>query len=144
MTYTYPNFTGYHWNAEQRCTNEVGVTPLYSEQPVIYGVRNLSLHFDRELTPAEKTKLDTLMASNPGYPPTEAANTVYTLKDIWETRNEFSTVLGNLPFFIYYNESNPGVSGFDRIQLHFKKGLSQAEKNKVKDEHSKLMSLKSN
>jgi hypothetical protein len=142
--YQYPQVTsGYRWNILERVKNEVGIEPINLSDVSISDVWYTVVSFDRELTAEEKTKLDTTMADNPGFPPTEPTNTVYNLKDIYETRLEFSTVLGNLPFFIYYNESTPGA-GFDRIQLHFKKGLSQAEKNKVKDEFSKLLTVKSN
>jgi hypothetical protein len=140
MDYQYTQVTtGYRWNILERIKNEVGITPTNLSDVSISDVWYTVVSFDRELTAEEKTKLDTLMANNPGYPPTEPTNTVYN----YETRLEFSTVLGNLPFFIYYNESTPG-SGFDRIQLHFKKGLSQAEKNKVVSEFSKLLSVKFN
>lgn len=145
MTYQYPQVTsGYRWNILQRCINEVGVEPTNLSDISISDVWYTVVEFSRELTAQEKSNLDTLMVSNPGYPPTEPANTVYQILDIWETRGEFSTKLGNLQFNIYYNESVPGVSGFDRIQLHFKKALGSAEKNKVKDEHSKLLTLKAN
>lgn len=145
MQYPYPQVTtGYRWNILERIKNEVGIIPTNLSDVSISDVWHTVVETDGELTAEEKTKLDTLMANNPGFPPTEAVNTVYNVKDIWETRLEFSTVLGNLPFFIYYNESVPGSGVFDRIQLHFRKGLGQAEKNKVKDEFAKLLSLKSN
>lgn len=128
---------GYRWNLLQRVFNTIGLEPT-----------NLSdigestfLSFSRELTPAEKLLIDAIMADNPTRPPT-STNTVYILKDIWETRQEFSTKLGNLPFKIYYSESVPNSNVFDRIELHFAKILGAAERNKVVDEQSKLMTLK--
>jgi hypothetical protein len=144
MDYPYTQVTtGYRWNILERVKNEVGVLPTNLSDVSISDVWYTVVSFDRELTTIEKGKLDVTMADNPGYPPAEPVNTVYNLKDIYETRGEFSTVLGNLPFFIYYNESTPGA-GFDRIQLHFRKGLGQAEKNKVVNEFAKLLTVKSN
>lgn len=138
MDYIYPKVNGgYRWNLLQRVFNTIGLEPT-----------NLSdvgdttvLSFSRELTVAEKLLVDGIMADNPTFPPT-TINTVYNLKDIWETRQEFATKLGNLPFKIYYNESVPGSNVFDRIELHFDKVLGAAERNKVTDEQSKLMTLK--
>lgn len=136
--YSYPQVNGgYRWNLLQRVFNTINLYPTN-----LSDVGDLTvLSFDRELTPAEKTLVDAIMVDNPTRPPT-TTNTVFTLKDIWETRQEFATKLGNLPFKIYYNESVPGSNNFDRIELHFAKVLGAAERNKVVDEQSKLMTLK--
>lgn len=138
-TYYYPivSQTGYRWNMLQRIYNTIGLEPINSGD---VGDQTY-LTFSRELTVQEKASVDAIMADNPTFPPT-TTNTVYSLKDIWETRQEFSTKLGNLQFRIYYNESVPGSGLFDRVELHFLKTLSAAEKNKVVDEQSKLMTLK--
>jgi hypothetical protein len=142
MTYFYPQVVGgYRWNMLQRCLNEVGIEPIDSGDTS----GQTYLAFSRELTLTEKIALDLLMLSNPTFPPANTGKTTYEIKDIWETRQQFSVAVGGgvaLEFFIYYTESVPGSGSFDRIQLHFKKALSASERNKVADEQSKLMSLK--
>jgi hypothetical protein len=141
-TYYYPQVTGgYRWNMLQRIYNTIGLEPTGSGDVQQDGVWKTYLTFSRALTTQEKASVDAIMADNPTFPPT-TTNTVYTLKDIWETRQEFSTKLGNLQFRIYYSESVPGSGLLDRIELHFLKNLSAAERNKVADEHSKLLVLK--
>ena len=135
--YTEIGNVGYRWNMLQRIKVALGFEPVSTGDTGGFTV----LIFSRDLTEQEKTLLDGVMADNPTYPPV-TTNTVYQLKDIWETREEFSTKIGTLPFNIYYTESVLGSNVFDRIELHFKKVLGAAEKNKVQDEQSKLMTLK--
>lgn len=142
MQYFYPQVQGgYRWNMLQRIINTIGIEPINSGDMEMNGSMVTFIEFSAPLTEANKTLLDGIMATNPTFPP-PTTNSVYQIKDIWETRQEFSTKVGNLPFKIYYNESVPGSGNIDRIEMHFAKTLGSAEKNKVVDEFSKLMILK--
>ena len=134
--YHYSQITsGYRWNCLQRILNTIGLEPTGLGDVQIDGVWYTVLTFSRALITAEKSQVDAIMADNPSYPP-KTAHTVYRLKEIWETRGEFSTKLGTMPFHIYYDESVRGSGVFDRIELHFQKTLGASEENKLRDEYN--------
>lgn len=136
MTYYYPQVSGgYRWNMLQRIFNAIGLEPIGSGD-----IGNQTyLDFSRELTAAEKTQVDTIMANNPTFPPTNPGTT-YVIRDVWNQKAFFESQLG-FPYKIYYSESVPGSGNVDQIELHFGT-LTNTQKNKVSSEYSKLITIK--
>lgn len=138
MTYYYTSVGsgGYRWNMLQRIFNTVGIEPTETgdvgEQTYV--------KFTRELTEAEKTLLDGVMADNPTYPP-EPNGTRFVIIDVWNRRSEIITAMG-IEYKVYYSESVPGSGDVDQIELHFNKTLTTQERNKVASEYQKLITLK--
>jgi hypothetical protein len=136
--YYYPTIgnSGYRWNALQRVHNAIGIEPIglgdVGEQTY--------LQFDRELTEAEQTTVTAVMADNPTYPPA-TTNTVFSLLDVWNRRQEIATELG-LPYDLYYNESVQGSGDVDTIEIHFKKELTAEEIQRVYDNYPRLLTIK--
>jgi hypothetical protein len=80
------------------------------------------------------------MADNPTYPPA-TTNTVFSLLDVWNRRQEIATELG-LPYDLYYNESVVGSDDIDTIEIHFKKQLTEEEIQRVYDNYPRLLTVK--
>jgi hypothetical protein len=137
-TYYYPSVgsSGYRWNVLQRIANAIGLEPValgdVGEQTY--------LEFPRGLTEEEKNAVDAVMADNPTYPP-QTANTVFTLMDVWNRRQQIADALG-LEYDLYYTESMEGSGDIDLIEIHFKKQLSEAEIQMVYDNYPRLLNLK--
>lgn len=127
---------GYAWNMVQRILNTIGIKPILTcdtgGQTVI--------EFTRELTPTEKTQLDTVMVSNPTVAPTNAGTT-FVIRDVWNQRAFFQQQIG-LTYNVYYSESVPGSGIVDQVELHFPTTLTNTQKNKVISEYGKLVSVK--
>jgi len=138
VTYNYPSVGngGYRWNILQRVFNTIGIEPAglgdIGDQTV--------LQFERPLTEEEKVALDAVMANNPTYPPA-TTNTVFSLLDVWNRRQEIATELG-LPYDLYYNESVQGSGDIDTIEIHFKKELTTEEIQRVYDNYPRLLNIK--
>ena len=139
MEYKYPQIdrtVGYAWNALQRIEQEVGLRPT-----VIGDSSGFTyVTFSRELTPGEKTILDTLMAGNPTLPPT-TAGTKFVIRDVWSQKSFIETQMG-FPYRVYYSQSTPGSGIVDEIQIHFDQTLTTQQRNKILTEYAKLITLK--
>jgi hypothetical protein len=132
FTYYYPQVQGgYRWNLLQRCLHEVGIEPMgisdVGEQTVI--------QFSRELTALEKTKLDTLMADNPTFPPSTGVGLI--IKDIWENFEAFKADCQLPGLRIFYTAAQPG-GAIDQIYLWHPTTLNTQQKNRVKTAYSNL------
>lgn len=135
MTYTYPLVTGgYRWNMLKRCLYEVGLEPINSGD----AGEQTYLTFERELTAAEKTALDTLMADNPTYPPTAGVSAQFLVDDIWEKFLQFRTACGLPNLKLYYTESVPGSGKIDSIVLQHPTPLTNTQKTSVRDAYRNL------
>lgn len=131
MKYTYSQAQGcYRWNMVQRITQEVGLEPIQTGDYYLSDGIKTIIEFTRELTSAEKTILDTLMANNPSNPPA-SVGTVFKISDIWEGLTAFNTKTG-INFKLFYSESVPGSGKVDTIELHAPTVLTNTQKNKTK------------
>jgi hypothetical protein len=136
MTYYYPIVTtGYRWNLLKRCFYEVGMEPT-----VVCDIgEQTALTFARELSEAEKGKLDTLMADNPQLPPTKGVAVQFTIEDIWEKFTQFRVAAGLPNLKLYYAESVPGSGNVDTIVLQHPTALTNTQKNNVKTAYNNLL-----
>ena len=133
-SYSYPAFSGgYHANMWHRIHYDIGIWPISSG----FVSNQMVITFDRDLTVAEKTLLDAIMASSPGQPPV-AVGTVFKVKDIWEFIDSFNTAT-TITLKVFYSESVPGSGKFDMIELHAASALTTNQKNKVASEYGKLI-----
>lgn len=126
---------GYFWNIQQRVLITIGLQCAVDGN--VGG--QTCLQFPRELTPSELTAVNNIMANNPSYPP-NTSNNVALITDIWNERAAFVAATG-LDFDVYYDESSRGSGNVNQIKLHYKKVLNNTEKNRVKSEYAKLMSI---
>lgn len=131
--YYYPLVVGgYRWNILQRCTSEVGVTPNdisdLGDQTV--------MGFARDLTTVEKTKLDTLMADQPSFPPKGGGG--FIIKDIWENFAKFKTD-ANLPNLQLYYSQSTGTGTVDQVYLWNPAPLTNSNKNNIKTAFNNLI-----
>jgi len=136
--YKYPQIdrtTGYSWNAMQRIEQEVGLKPTAIGDSSGFTFVN----FSRELTPQEKTILDTLMASNPTLPPT-SGGTKFIIRDVWNQKGLIETQMG-FPYKVFYSSSQSN-SIIDQVELHFDQVLTTQQRNKIVSEYAKLITLK--
>lgn len=130
--YNYPKVTnGFRWNLLQRCLHEIGMEP---------GVGDMGddtfIVFPRELTAAEKTILDNIMANDPQNPPPTGVRV--NIKDIFETFNELKATV-NLPNLrIYCTEAVPGSGQVNRITLWHPAPLTNTQKNAIKTAYANL------
>ena len=125
-TYYYPQVStdGYRWNMLQRCLYEVGLEPIGSGD---VGTQTY-LEFSRDLTAAEKTKLDTLMSDNPTFPPSGGGG--FIIKDIYENFTQFK-VDAKLPNLqLYYTQSQAG-GAVNQVHLWNPVVLTNANKNNI-------------
>ena len=139
MEYKYPQIdrtTGYAWNAMERIEQVVGLRPNAIGDSAGFTF----VAFSRELTEQEKAFLDSLMASNPTLPPTNA-NTKFVIRDVWTQKSFIETAMG-LPYKVFYSQSVPGSGVVDQIEIQFNKILTTQERNKIISEYGKLISLK--
>lgn len=121
FTYNYPlEEGGYHWNMLQRCRHEVGIEPIST----FITDDERVLKFDRKLTAEEKTKLDALMADEPGQPPKGTAQ--LQIDDLWERFEKFKQSSG-IDWRLYYAESVRGSGNFDLIELHCDEELNEEQ-----------------
>lgn len=133
MTYYYPKVQGgYRWNMLKRCLWEVGIEPIATSD---IGEQTV-LTFSRELTVAEKTALDTLMADNPTLPPSTGVRV--TIRDLWEDFEGFKVACGLPNLKIFFVENVSGSGAVDRIQLWHPTPLTNTEKNRVKTAYNNL------
>ena len=134
MKYEYPQITGgYRWNMMQRIEKEVGVKPTASGDS---GGKTF-VSFQNELTPEQKTLLDTLMANYPANPPV-TTNTTFVIDDLWNRKQQIEATMG-ISYDIYYIESSPNSGIIDQIKIIFNKQLTNAEKNKVRNAYAGLI-----
>jgi hypothetical protein len=137
MKYDYPQVAGgYRWNMLQRIKNAVGIEPTSSGDHSVDGVWYTRLEFSRNLMQAEKALLDTVMASNPTYPPIGTAK--FKIADLWEKLAQFNASAGT-NFQLYYNESVPGSGVIDQLELHSSGSLTITQKNKAKTSFAGLI-----
>lgn len=140
ITYTYNHIVGgYRWNILQRIIVTIGIEPLGIGDTMVGESMKTFVQFSTALSPANKSTLDTIMADNPQYPPS-TSNTIGLITDIWNERAAFQTAIG-LTYTIYYDESVRGSGNVNQIKLHFNKSLTNTEKNKVKSEYAKLITI---
>jgi hypothetical protein len=118
----------------QRIYNAIGMEPIGSGDN---SSGQTFLTFSRELTNPEKNLVDSIMASNPTFPPSPVG-TRFVVADIWNKKAQFEAAIG-LSYDIYYSESVPGSGDVDTIELHFKKSLNLTEKARVATEYGKLL-----
>lgn len=137
MDYDYQQVSGgYRWNMLQRIFNEVGIEPIGSGDVDDRTV----LTFSRPLTDTEKQKLDTLMASNPTFPPS-TGGTIFVVRDVWNQKTLIEDAMG-ATYKLYYSESVIGSGDIDQVELHFDQVLTSTQCDKVISEYGKLISLK--
>lgn len=134
----------YRWNLVQRIKAEVSTT--------ITSISDIGeetwIEFSQSLTAAQKTTLDTIMASaDPCAPPT-TGNIVVTVKDLWGGEDganfEAYKVACGLPNMrLFYKESDPvnkpGI--VDLIVIWNPAPLTTAQKNTMKNEYAKLITV---
>lgn len=136
VTYKYPKVSGgYRWNMLKRCLYEVGIEPVNTSD---IGEETW-LQFSRELTASEQAALNTLMTSNPTYPPGNDV-TIVKIQDIWEKFEAFKSACGLPNLKLYYSESIPGSGNIDTIEIHNPTPLSNSQKNILKGAYSALLS----
>jgi len=139
MEYKYPQIdrtVGYAWNAMERIEQTVGLRPQMVGDTGGFTV----VQFSRELTPAEKTLLDALMASNPTLPPTPIG-TRFVVRDVWTQKSFIETQMG-FPYKVYYSQSTPGSGVVDQIEMHFDQTLTTQQRNKIISTYANLITLK--
>lgn len=127
---------GYRWNILQRCLNEVGIEPINCFDTQIDGILKTILSFSRELTIAEKTNLDTLMANNPTLPPT-TGGTIFKIDDIWEKLANFRSTTG-IQWKLYFSQSVAN-GPIDTIELHAGQTLTTPQKNQTRNAFAALI-----
>lgn len=135
--YKYPQIdrtVGYAWNIKRRCFYEVGIAPTGSGDSGGFTF----LNFDRDLTPTEKTALDTLMASNPSLPPSGTVRV--KIGDMWNKLAQFNASSG-ADFKLYYSQSVPGSGVVDTLELHTDTPLTAQQKNKVQNAYANLLNI---
>jgi hypothetical protein len=137
MKYFYPEVTGgYRWNMLQRILNKIGIEPVVTGD--VGG--ETYVEFTRDLTPAEKTQVDQIMADNPTLPPNPTGSR-FVIRDVWNQKDSIATAMG-FPYQVYYSESVPGSGNVDQVELHFSQTLTTTQRNKIVSEYGKLISLK--
>jgi len=136
-SYRYPQVAGgFRWNALQRIKKAIGIEPIGTADLVL-DVPITVLTFDRELTRAEKTALDAVMADNPTFPPT-TGGTRFIIRDVWNQRSFLEGRLGR-SYDLYYQESTPGSGDVDEIVLVFSTTLTTGQRDQVISEFGNLI-----
>jgi hypothetical protein len=120
----------------QRCVNEVGIEPTNTGDEFNGNIMVTFLEFTRDLTATEKTKLDTLMANNPTFPPTGGGG--YIIKDIWENFAQFKLDAQIPTLQLYYTQSTTG-GATDQVYLYNPTALTTAQKNRIKTAYTNLV-----
>lgn len=100
---------------------------------------SVTLTFNPDITPAQKTSLDTLMArTDVGVIPPNPGNTNYVFKDPLDWRSNFRTLAG-LDFEIYPITNQPGGWSYE---IQFNRPLNNADKNKLQNCWASWITLK--
>lgn len=136
--YTYIGHGGYRFNVIQRCISEVGITPLWVGDLGYNDSLATVVAFASQLSAGQISLLDTLMTSNPQYPPSPGTNTRYIIKDIYEFFEQFKIDVG-VDLKIYYSETVPGSGKIDRIEIIANKTMTAQEKNRLRNSYSGLI-----
>lgn len=121
--YTYPNPGGNYLVLLLKVEKIVG------RLPNSYNVEgsNIQISFDPDITVANKTALDLLMADPlAGQIPNNAGNTTYVLNDIMDWRVQFQNLTGI--FCMIY----PSIIGNWSYEIQFDHALTTQEKNKIR------------
>jgi hypothetical protein len=139
MTYEYPPVSGYGWNLLQKISIALGVAEN------LIGISDNGeytfIHINAEVTPSQKTQLDTIMASaNPCGVPANTGNTTYRIADIWSMRQWFYDQIGIIPLF-WFEQGNDDGSGECYMYLQFPRALTNTEKNKIVNTYTKMIGL---
>lgn len=139
----------YRWNLVQRIKGEVIGT---ATNTVLTSVSDIGeetwVEFSAELTAAQKTALDTLMASaNPCDPPSSGV-VVVSVKDIWGGEDganfeAFKVAVGCPQLRLFYDNSDPlKPEIIDVITMWNPVALTNTQKNAIKSEFGKLILVK--
>jgi len=137
--YKYPQVIGgYRWNILKRCLKEVGVEPLYVGDMPENSILYTFVVFSAPLTAPQEAALNTLMSNNPQFPPSPGANTRFIIKDIYEFFDQFEADVG-VGLDIYFSETVPGSGEINRIEIIANKAMTNAEKNKLRNAYSSLI-----
>lgn len=132
MTYNYSKISeGYRWNAMQRIRQEVGIEP---ESMSDAGEETI-VGFNRELSIAEKEKLDALMSDDPQLPPKDS-QTVLIIDDLYECFAEFERIVPGLRLF--YTQSEKYSNETSQIELHHRDKLSEDQVKAIKEKYISL------
>lgn len=137
MQYEYPPITGYRWNLVQKLSiafniPESQIYTMDNGENTIIGFNGV------DLTEAQKTILDGIVASNPCLPPTNTAGSTFRIKDIWSMRQWFIQQIGITPKFWFEEGSNDG-SGVCYMYVQFDRPLTLSEKKKIKDVYAAMI-----
>lgn len=96
VTYLYPQFDrtqGFIWNTAAEMERLTGLKPWTSDVATGDGIKT-AFHFDQELTPQQKTILDSLVAEGGAYPQVQIAETVFEIDDLWEQLSSVLIAMG--------------------------------------------------
>lgn len=131
-TYTFPKLDGgYRVNIIERCKNELNINPVSIYDTTSDIIITTNIVFEIELTEQQLNDLTSLMNSSPQFPPEDQNATVFYVKDLNETFEEFQQLSG-VSLKLYYSETITGSGKIDRLELHANRVLTEQEKNNVK------------
>lgn len=131
-TYTFPKIDGgYRFNIFERCKNELNIhiKSIYDTSSNAIVTSNIIV--ENELTEQQLTDLTNLMNNSPQFPPEDQNVTVFYVKDLNETFEEFQQISG-VSLKLYYSETVSGSGTINRLELHADRILTEQEKNSVK------------
>ena len=129
MTYEYPKIEGFIWNFLQKVAIEFNI--VQSEISLSGTGDKMFLGLPRELTPEEKLTLDDMVINNPCLPPTTTGS-IYSIVDIWGSRQWFETQIGVTPTF-WFEQDTPDGSGICHMYVYLPRQLTIQEKKIILD-----------
>ena len=139
--YTFPVITGdgYFWHLANKAQIISGQFPITRYRTGTSTV----LVFATELSTQDEADIRALFDDpnttlDPVHPVITGGDK-FRIKDIWETRADFQTAIGGMPFSIWFTKSSGGILKPDQIDLHFQQLLTNPQKNAIKNTYADMI-----